>query len=293
MTFTRLITGLFLTAVILCLGMPSMAASLDDSKKDVMTVALNTHLPKSKYVLKRYPTPGYSGKHLAEFHYKGLTLIGAPVTDKAASSNIAYFRKIRNAIDLIEARTPEIFNLMMNVNKKGRRVIHYTGTIGPASFAAWKKDYVVNITASNIDDDPVFENSVYSLAATLVHELLGHGRQQEDGRVWAMYDWCGKDSKDVKGVVRQINHKGSNSGLVEYEANLFAKWFLESVRGEYPNLIEPAVRRYVRLVKNIKNRFPGWYDDQKPATALLIEFKDRFADVCPKLKFTPHPVHTP
>ena len=77
---------------------------------------------------------------------------------------------------------------------------------------------------------------------------------------------------------------------VEYEANLFAKWFLESVRGIYPDLNEPAVRRYVKVVRTIKKRFHGWYDDRKPATALLANFGDRFNEVCPGIKFTPHPV---
>ncbi|MHA1597275.1 MAG: hypothetical protein ACTSV1_01005, partial [Alphaproteobacteria bacterium] len=146
------------------------------------------------------------------------------------------------------------------------------------------------ISVTGIDSDPVFENTTYSLAASLVHELVGHGRQEADGRLWPMYDWCGKDSSQVKGVLWQANHTGSSSGFVEYEANLFARWFLETVRGTYPNLVEPAVRRYVKTVRIMKKRFPGWYDERKDAITLLAEFGDHFATVCPDLKFTPHPL---
>jgi len=248
---------------------------------------------KNKTVKKkssRYPKPAFYGKVLPKRLYKGITLIGSGNDNKKYASNAVFFRKIREAIDLIQSSAPDIYALMENINPNGRRVIYYTGKIGPASFAAWQNDYVVNISATSIDDDPAFENTIYSLAATLVHEMVGHGRQEADGRVWAMYDWCGKDSKDVKGVIRQINHKGASSGFVEYEANLFAKWFLESVRGTYPNLNEPAVRRYVKTVRLIKARFPGWYDDRNSAVGLLAEFGDRFKEVCPGRKFTTHPL---
>lgn len=294
--FPQKIKGLLGLSLIMLLGTMAIAlhpadAATKKQKTDKVAFAnLSDVSKKRSNSSRRYPKPAFYGKNLPSQPYRGVVLIGAGVTDKNAPSNTVFYRKIKEAIDLIHSKAPAIFSLMRNVNPNGRRIIYYTGTVGPASFASWKKDYVVNITASNIDEDPVFENSVYSLAATLVHELVGHGRQEADGRVWAMYDWCGKDSKDVKGVVRQVNHKGASSGLVEYEANLFAKWFLESVRGTYPNLNEPAVRRYVKLVRVIKLRFPGWYDDRKPATTLLSEFKGRFLDVCPGRKFTPHPI---
>jgi len=248
---------------------------------------------KAKKSSKRYPKPAFYGKTLAKQMYKGFTLIGTGNAGNGVASNATFYAKVKEAIDLIEASASDIYALMQAINPKGRRVIYYTGEIGPASFASWSSDYVVNISATNINEDPVFENTVYSLAATLVHELVGHGRQETDGRVWAMYDWCGKDSNEVIGVVRQANHKGASSGLVEYEANLFAKWFLESVRGSYPNLNEPAVRRYVKTVRLIKVRFPGWYNDRISAPALLAEFTGRFREVCPDQKFTPHPVPSP
>lgn len=279
----------FLTlAALLLNGQEAVAAT--KKKPNGLTVAYSATVPAKKKPLRRYQTPGYVGKDLKEYSYRNLTLIGAVATDSKAVPNRVFFHKIKEAIDLIETRTPDIFNLMRSINSNGRRVIYYTGTTGPASFVSWKGDYVVNITASNIDPDPVFENSVYTLAASLVHELVGHGRQEEDNRLWDMYDWCGKDSNSVEGVLRQANHTGSSSGFVEYEANLFAKWFLESVRGKYPDLNEKVVRRYVRLVRVIKKRFPGWYDDRQPATALLSDFKNRFKSVCPNTKFTPHPV---
>lgn len=242
---------------------------------------------------KRYPKPAFYGKTLPKQLYRGITLIGTGTTGRGVATNATFYAKIKEALDLIETRAPDIYVLLKDINPKGRRVIYYTGQIGPASFASWNNDYVVNISATNINEDPAFENTVYSLAATLVHELVGHGRQEADDRVWAMYDWCGKDSDEVAGVLRQTNHRGASSGLVEYEANLFAKWFLESVRGHYPNLNEPAVRRYVKTVRLIKKRFPGWYDDRKPATALLAEFGGHFRNVCPNRKFTPHPVPSP
>ncbi|MBC8445006.1 MAG: hypothetical protein H8D75_00045, partial [Rhodospirillaceae bacterium] len=201
-------------SVMMFWSVPADAASEKTTDKIAMA-----NLPNSrdmvKKVSKRYPKPALYGKILPNQDYKGLTLVGAGVIGQGVASNATFFLKIKEAIDLIHSRTPYIFSLMNNVNKDGRRIIYYTGTVGPASFASWKKDYVVNISSSNIDEDPVFENTVYSLAATLVHELVGHGRQEADDRVWAMYDWCGKDSKDVKGVVRQANHKGESSGLVE------------------------------------------------------------------------------
>jgi hypothetical protein len=190
--------------------------------------------------------------------------MGTGVPDEGAPSNTTFALKIKGAIELVEARTPRIFNLMTSINPKGRRIIYYTGKIGPASFVSWKGDYVANISGTNTHPNPVFENTVYSLAATLVHELVGHGRQKSDGRVWAIYDWCGKDSSDINGVLWQENHKGVSSGFVEYEANLFAQWPLESVRGIYPDLSKPAVRRYVKVVRTIKKCFPGWYDDRQP-----------------------------
>jgi len=273
---------------------PAEAASKADNAKKIAFYAIpsdkHVKVRKVKKYSSRYPKPAFYGHIQPKQRYKGFTLIGNRNAGKGAATNAVFYAKIKEAIDLIEARTPDIYALMKNINPKGRRVIYYTGQIGPASFASWSTDYVVNISSTNVNVDPVFENTVYSLAATLVHELVGHGRQEADGRVWSMYDWCGKDSDEVVGVLRQVNHTGASSGLVEYEANLFAKWFLESVRGTYPNLNEPVVRRYVKTVRIIKKRFPGWYDDRKPATTLLAEFADRFAEVCPNQKFTPHPV---
>lgn len=245
---------------------------------------------KLRKTASRYPKPAFYGKALPKQLYKGITLIGTGLNGRGVVSNATFYTKIKEAIDLIEARAPDIYAIMKLINPKGRRVIFYTGKIGPASFASWNSDFVVNISATNINEDPAFENTVYSLAATLVHELVGHGRQEADGRVWAMYDWCGKDSTQVNGVVWQANHTGVSSGFVEYEANLYAKWFLESVRGDYPDLNEPVVRRYVKTARLIKNRFPGWYDDRKSANVLLVEFADRFREVCPESKFTPHPI---
>ncbi len=271
-------------------GTIEAAPKKNDAKNVVVDANLSNTESRAKSSAKRYPKPGFYGKNLSKQVYRGMTLIGAESVGENLPSNEAFYEKVKDALDLIHGRTPDIFALMRSINTKGRRVIYYTGKMGPASFAAWKNDYVVNITASNIEDDPAFENTIYSLSATLVHELVGHGRQEADGRLWIMYDWCGKSSDNVKGVVLQANHKGASSGLVEYEANLFAKWFLESVRGTYPDLNEPAVRRYVKLVRIIKHRFPGWYDDRKTATTLLAEFEDRFLEVCPGRKFTPHPV---
>lgn len=238
----------------------------------------------------RYQRPDFLGTSQPIQIYKGFTLIGGKFYGQDKPENSWFFRKIRQSIDLIERKSPNIYQMMRGINPNGRRVIAYTGRNGPASFVAWEKDYIVNITASNIDDDPAFENSSYTLSATLVHELLGHGRQENDGRVWAMYDWCGKSNGHIEGVVWQANVAGKSSGLVEYEANLFARWFLESVRGTYPDLNEVPIRRYVKIVRTMKKRFPGWYDERKDSTTLLGEFEGHFNRVCPGLQFTPHPV---
>jgi hypothetical protein len=287
----------FLLGLMVVASGPLKAAPKADGEKKMAFYGTlsggNEKAQKAKKSSRRYPKPAFYGKTLPKQLYKGITLIGTGATDRGVATNATFYARIKEALELIEKRAPDIYALMENVNPKGRRVIYYTGQIGPASFASWNNDYVVNISATNINEDPAFENTVYSLAATLVHELVGHGRQEADGRVWAMYDWCGKDSEQVMGVLRQVNHTGASSGFIEYEANLFAKWFLESVRGDYPNLNEPAVRRYVKTVRLIKRRFPGWYDDRKPATALLQEFAGRFREVCPNRKFTPHPIPSP
>jgi len=238
----------------------------------------------------RYQRPTFYGKSLPSRAYKGFTLIGSAISGPKIPGNASFFAKTRQAIDLIEQKSPRIYRLMQGMNPRGRRVIAYTGNSGPASFVAWAKDYIVNITASAIDEDPVFENSVYTVSATLVHELVGHGRQQNDGRVWAMYDWCGKSGGKIEGVGWQSNHMGSSSGLIEYEPNLYARWFLETVRGTYPDLNEVAIRRYVKIVRVMKKRFPDWYDERKSSTTLLREFGRHFAKVCPGVTYTPHPV---
>ena len=238
----------------------------------------------------RYQRPTFDGRSAPTQVYKGFTLIGALHSKSGTSGNSVFFAKIKQSIDLIKQKAPQIYQIMHNINPRGRRVIAYTGRNGPASFVAWKNDYIVNITASGIDKDPVFENSEYSLSATLVHELVGHGLQENDGRVWAMYDWCGKSNGIIEGVSWRTNHKGNSSGLVEYEANLFARWFLETVRGTYPDLNEVPIRRYVKIVRTMKKRFPGWYDERKKSTALLREFEGHFQRVCPGLQYTSHPV---
>ena len=246
---------------------------------------------KSKEIYpSRYHKPKFIGKSLPTRRYKGFTLIGNTIGGRDIPDNAVFFGKIRQSLDLIEQKSPRIFKIMRKMTPRGRRVIFYTGRSGPASFVAWGKDYIVNITTSNLTEDPVFENSKYTLSATLVHEMAGHGLQENDGRVWAMYDWCGKSGGKIEGVVWQSNHMGTSSGLVEYEANLFARWFLESVRGTYPNLNEVPIRRYVKIVRSMKKRFPNWYDERKDSKTLLTEFGTHFRKVCPGLQFTPHPV---
>jgi len=236
----------------------------------------------------RYPKPAFYHTNPSVYAYKGLILVSERHVSSRVPGKKVFLSKIRQAIDLIEKKSPKIFKMMLSVNPGGKRLIYYTGKVGPASFAAYNRDFIVNISASSIDDDPVFENTAYSLAATLVHELIGHGKQEADGRIWPMYDWCGRKNAKVKGVRHQTNHMGVSSGFIEYEPNLYAKWFLETVRGTYPNLNEPAVRRYVKTVRNIKKRFPGWYNERKTARQLLIDFESHFKEVCPGLRFTPH-----
>jgi len=293
MTITRL-TILSLVLTVAMVAAPSVAGA---KHSDGNEVALYTNLANKKgnnakatTAKSRYAKPGFYGKSYPQVTYRGITLIGAAPGTRGIPSNGVFFIKIKQAIDMIADKSPDIFRMMQAVNPEGRRVITYTGKIGPASFAAWNGDFVVNISVTGIDDDPVFENTTYSLAASLVHELVGHGRQEADGRLWAMYDWCGQESGKVEGVLWQANHTGASSGFVEYEANLFARWFLETVRGTYPDLVEPAVRRYVRMVRIMKKRFPGWYDERKDAVTLLAEFGDHFNRVCPGVPFTPYPL---
>ncbi len=288
---------LLLIAVALCGGVPAESRAGSPNADAPGKLAFHATLKESTGNLKandvypsRYQRPDFIGKSLPSQNYKGFTLIGSGAVAAKSPDNVSFFSKIRQSIDLIEHNAPKIYALMGDINPRGRRIIAYAGRTGPASFVAWGQDYIVNITAANLDEDPVFENSTYTLSATLVHELLGHGSQQNDGRVWAMYDWCGESGGHVEGVAWQTNVAGHSSGLVEYEANLFARWFLESVRGTYPNLNEVPIRRYVKIVRTMKKRFPGWYSERKTSTALLREFEGHFKKVCPGLPYTPHAV---
>ncbi len=262
---------------------PGNLAFFTDSQKNAKRLAaLNIYPP-------RYQQPNIYANALPKQKYKGFTLIGGIFKGANHPDNATFFAKIKQSIDLIERSSPKIYALMGGINPNGRRVIAYSGRTGPASFVAWKRDYIVNITAANLDEDPAFENSKYTLSATLVHEMVGHGRQQSDGRVWAMYDWCGKSGGRIDGVVWQPDLKKNDSGLVEYEANLYARWFLETVRGTYPNLNEVPIRRYVKIVRTMQKRFPDWYDESKKSVVLLAEFEGHFRKVCPGLSYTPHP----
>ncbi|MBC8159201.1 MAG: hypothetical protein H8E94_07705 [Alphaproteobacteria bacterium] len=273
-------------AAVCLLGAPADAGEKWD---DASQLAMTAPVPHSKArQAKRYQAPAFYGTNAPKLAHRGFLLVGSTKIDKGKPSNAEFFSSVKAAVDLVSQRAPKIFAMMQNVNPGGRRIVHYTGKSGPATFVAWRNDYVASISASSIDDDPVFENTVYSLGATLVHEMVGHGRQEDDGRVWPMYDWCGHDSENVQGVLWKANRLGSSSGFVEYEANLFAIWFLEKVKGNYPDLNEAAVKRYVKTTRLLKKRFPGWYDDEKPTPVLLAEFGGRFRNVCPGLKFTPH-----
>lgn len=289
------LTRLIILSLVFSVAIGAASAIADTKHPDGNQIAFYTKVPHKKgnnagagKAKSRYSKPGFYGKSYPQTTHRGMTLIGFAPGTPGIPSNDVFFAKVKRAIDMIADRSPDVFRLMQATNPNGRRVIAYTGKIGPASFVAWNGDFVVNVTATNVDDDPVFENTTYSLAASLVHELVGHGRQEADGRLWAMYDWCGNDSSKVEGVLWLANHTGGNSGFVEYEANLFARWFLETVRGTYPNLIEAAVRRYVKMVRIMKKRFPGWYDERKNAVTLLAEFEGHFQGVCPGLSFTPH-----
>ena len=72
-----------------------------------------------------------------------------------------------------------------------------------------------------------------------------------------MYDWCGQSHWDVHGVAMKPSHLGGSSGFVEYEAYLYAEWFLEKVQREYPDFNEQIVRRYVKFIRFLQKRFPG------------------------------------
>jgi len=289
------VTRLIILSLILNVAIAATPAFAGAKRPDGGKIAIYTNLAnkkannaKSKTTRSRYPKPGFYGESYPQLTYRGIVLIGTEPGAQGIPSNDVFFVKVKKALDMIAYKAPDIFRLMQAVNPEGRRIIAYTGKIGPASFAAWNGDFVVNISVTGIDDDPVFENTTYSLAASLVHELVGHGRQETDGRLWDMYDWCGQESGEVEGVLWQANHTGASSGFVEYEANLYARWFLETVRGTYPDLVEPAVRRYVRMVRIMKKRFPGWYDERKDAVTMLTEFEGHFKRVCPGLTFTPH-----
>ena len=121
-----------------------------------------------------------------------------------------------------------------------------------------------------------------------MHEFIGHGKQEADKRLWPMYDWCGQGHWDVHGVAIKPNSLGGSSGFVEYGAYLYGKWFLETVQREYPDFTEQIVRRYVKFIRFLQKRFPGWYNEDKAPWVLLQEFEDRFKDICPGVDYSGH-----
>lgn len=236
----------------------------------------------------RNSKPEFYGKDHPRVSYKGFVLIGTLDGKPGVPGNQEFFAKTKETIDMIERESPLFFALLRSINRSGKRVIYYRGRPGPASFNAWDDLYIVRIASTHIDDDPVFDNNPYQLAATLVHEMIGHGKQEADKRLWPMYDWCGKSHWDVHGVAMKPNRHGGSSGFVEYEAYLYAKWFLETVQREYPNFNEQIVRRYVKFIRFLQARFPGWYDDAKPPWVLLQAFEGRFGDICPGVNYSGH-----
>lgn len=237
----------------------------------------------------RFRKSTYLGRAFPSLAYKGFTLIGNEPDRRGEIENRAFYKLVRRSIDLIEKKAPQFLEMMRAVNPTGRRVIFLTGRKGRAGFNAWGRDYTVRIPTTHIDPAPVFENTPYTLASTLVHELVGHGRQAMDKRIWPMVDWCGKDSGNIRGVRGNPKRKGPGSGLIEYEAHLYAKWFLNTVQGTYPNLNEAVVKRNILISKNLTRRFPAWYDEEKTPKVLLSEFGAQFRSLCPGLAFTPYP----
>ncbi len=236
----------------------------------------------------RFREPAYIGRGFPTVAYKGFTLIGNEPDRQGEIENRAFYKLVRRSIDLIEEKAPQFLEMMRAVNRTGRRVVFLTGRKGRAGFNAWGRDYIVRIPTTHIDPLPVFENTPYTLASTLVHELIGHGRQAMDKRIWPMVDWCGKDSRNIWGVRGNPKRKGRGSGLIEYEAHLYAKWFLNTVQGTYPNLNEAVVKRNILISKNLIRRFPAWYDEEKAPKVLLSEFEAHFQGLCPGLAFTPY-----
>ena len=57
---------------------------------------------------------------------------------------------------------------------------------------------------------------------------------------------------------------------------------------EYPDFNEQIVRRYVKFIRFLQKRFPGWYDEDKAPWVLLQEFEDRFKDICPGVDYSGH-----
>lgn len=238
----------------------------------------------------RHGKPEFLGRNYPSQSYKGFLLIATPDADPGVPTAARFFAKIKETLDVIEKESPFFFRLLSSMNPGGERVIYYRGRPGPASFNAWDDLYIVRLASSHIDDDPVFDNNPYQLGATLVHELIGHGKQESDGRLWPMYDWCGSDGWKVRGVAWKENRLGGTSGYVEYEPYLYAKWFLETVQRPYPNYDERIVRRYVRVIRFLDARFPGWHDDAKKPWELLQTFREHFGKVCPGVRYTGHPL---
>ena len=162
----------------------------------------------------RNSRPAFYGKDHPRLDYKGFVLIGALDGNPGTPGNDEFFARIKEAIDTVERESPLFFALLRSINRGGKRVIYYRRRPGPASFNAWDDLYIVRISSTHIDDDPVFDNNPYQLAATLVHEFIGHGKQEADKRLWPMYDWCGKDHWDVRGVTMKPNRLGGSSGFV-------------------------------------------------------------------------------
>lgn len=262
-------------------GERPLTLSLNASRTDVPDDTVGKHR-------SRHSRPEFLGKGYPSERHKGFLLIATPTPEPSAPPAARFFVKVKETIDVVERESPFFFRLLRAMNVEGERVIYYRGRPGPASFNAWEDLYVVRLASNHIDDDPVFDNNPYQLGATLVHELIGHGKQHADGRLWPMYDWCGRDGWQVPGVAWKENRFGASSGYVEYEPYLYAKWFLETVQRPYPNYDERIVRRYVQAIRFLDARFPGWHDDRRKPWELLQSFKEHFARICPGVAYTGH-----
>lgn len=144
-------------------------------------------------------------EHNLEISYRGITLIGVP-PGSAATYDVPVIGagealdNIRSALDLLLGRSPSSAAALEILKRSGRVVIVYDATFPPQDVSSTGADLAAFVPDLLRDSPPpggqkdfpvvvgryVVKWKTEELAASLAHELLGHGMQYLRGRLETM-----------------------------------------------------------------------------------------------------------